>query len=59
VGHSNVRISKPEGPDVMRANMVLVWQAGQGGRRIIMMLALDQAGALQNSQSPVDAVTGR
>ena len=42
------------GPGVINASMVLVWHAGQGGRRIIMMLALDQAGA-QHSQSPVDA----
>jgi hypothetical protein len=54
-GHPNVRISKPDGPGVISASMVIVWHAGQGGRRIIMMLALDQAGALQNSQSPVDA----
>jgi hypothetical protein len=40
---------------VISASMVLVWHAGQGGRRLIMMLALDQAGALQNSQSPVGA----
>jgi len=50
---------KPDGPGVISASMVLVWHAGQGGRRIIMMLALDQAGALQNSQSPVDAGAGR
>ena len=40
---------------VTRANMVLVWHKGQGGRRKVMMLSpLVQAGALQNSQSPVD-----
>jgi hypothetical protein len=39
---------------VINASMVLVWHAGQGGRRIIMMLALDQAGA-QHSPSPVGA----
>ena len=50
----NVRISKPDGPGVISASMVLVWHAGQGGRRIIMMLALDQAGA-QHSPSPVGA----
>jgi hypothetical protein len=43
------------GPGVTRANLVLVWHAGQSGRLMIMMLRLlVQAGALQNSQSPVD-----
>ena len=43
------------GPGVTRANTVLVWQVGQIGRRMGMMLSpLFQAGALQNSQSPVD-----
>jgi hypothetical protein len=46
----------------MRASMVLFWQAGQSGRMDvagwIMCFALDQAGALQNSQSPVDTDTG-
>ena len=43
------------GPGVTRANTVLVWQVGQIGRRMGMMLSpLVQAGALQNSQSPVD-----
>ena len=42
----------------MRASLVLVWHAGQSGRWIIM-LALDQAGALQNYQLPIDAVMGR
>ncbi len=35
-----------------RLNSELGWTDG-------MMLALDQAGALQNSQSPIDAVMGR
>ena len=49
-------MSKPIGPGVTRANTVLAWQVGQSGRRgMIMMLSpLVQAGALQNSQSPVD-----
>jgi len=51
-------MSKPAGPGVTRAGMALVWHAGQRGRGMLMMLALDQAGA-QHSQSPVDAVTGR
>lgn len=51
-------MSKPEGPGVMRASMVLVWHAGQGGRRMIMMLRLGSGGSVQNSQSPVDAVMG-
>jgi hypothetical protein len=43
------------GPGVTRANTVLVWHVGQIGRRMGMMLSpLVQAGALQNSQSPVD-----
>ena len=42
------------GPGVTRANMVRVWHAGQSGRMMVMMLSpLVQAGALQNSQSPV------
>ena len=57
-GHSNVRMPKPEGPGVVRASMVLVWHAGQSGRRMIMMLDLDEAGALPNSQSPMVAYGG-
>jgi hypothetical protein len=52
-------MSKPMGPGVTRANTVLVWQVGQIGRRMGMMLSpLVQAGALQNSQSPVDTEGG-
>jgi hypothetical protein len=48
-------MSKPIGPAVTRANLVLVWHMGQSGRLMIMMLRLlVQAGALQNSQSPID-----
>jgi len=48
-------MSKPMGPGVIRASTVLVWHVGQIGRRMGMMLSpLVQAGALQNSQSPVD-----
>jgi hypothetical protein len=48
-------MSKPIGPGVTRANLVLVWHKVQSGRRMFMMLSpLVQAGALQNSQSPVD-----
>src|SRR4029453_1079049 len=49
-------MSKPIEPGVTRANTVLAWQVGQSGRRkMIMMLSpLVQAGALQDSQSPVD-----
>jgi hypothetical protein len=44
------------GPGVTRASTVLVWHVGQIGRRMGMMLSpLVQAGALQNSQSPVVA----
>jgi hypothetical protein len=50
-------MSKPDDPGVMQASMVFVLHAGQSGRKMIMMLALAQAGA-QHSQSPVDAVTG-
>ena len=47
------------GPGVTRANTVLVWQVGQIGRRMGMMLSpLIRAGALQNSQSPVDTEGG-
>src|SRR6476620_11732954 len=47
-------MSKPMGPDVTRANTVLVWHVGQIGRRMGMLSPLVQAGALQNSRSPVD-----
>jgi len=57
-GHSNVRMSKPELPGVMRANIIVVLHLGQGGRGILMMLALDQAGA-RHSQSPIGADMGR
>jgi hypothetical protein len=33
-------MSKPTGPDVTRANTDLVWQVGQIGRRMGMMLRL-------------------
>ena len=47
------------GPGVTRASTVLVWHVGQIGRRMGMMLSpLVQAGALQNSQSPVDTRGG-
>jgi hypothetical protein len=47
------------GPGVTRASTVLVWHVGQIGRRMGMMLSpLVQAGALQNSQSPVDTEGG-
>ena len=45
---------KPDAPGVISASMVLVWHAGQGGRRIIMMLALDQGGSVTEL-----SVTGR
>jgi hypothetical protein len=53
-------MSKPIEPGVTRANTVLAWQVGQSGRRgMFMMLSpLVQAGALQNSQSPVDTEGG-
>src|SRR6476620_2484397 len=52
-------MSKPMGPGVIRASTVLVWHVGQIGRRMGMMLSpLVQAGALQNSQSPVDTEGG-
>jgi hypothetical protein len=51
-------MSKPDDPGVMQASMVFVLHAGQSGRKMIMMLALAQAGA-RHSQSPVDTVTGR
>jgi hypothetical protein len=36
-----------------------VWHFGHGGlRNAIMVLALKEAGALQNSESPIDAVMG-
>jgi hypothetical protein len=30
--------TKPEGPSVMRASIVLVWHLGHGGRRIVIMM---------------------
>jgi hypothetical protein len=33
-------MSKPKGPGVMRASLVLVWHAGQSGRRMNMMFRL-------------------
>jgi hypothetical protein len=52
-------MSKPIGPGVTRANMVLVWHKGQSGRSMVMMLSpLVQAGALPNSQSPIDTEGG-
>ena len=58
-GHLNARASKPTGPGVVCANTVPVWHMGQSGRRMIMMLSpLVQAGALQDSQSPVDTEGG-
>ncbi len=42
-------MSKPEGPGVMRANMVLVWHAGQSGRWMIMMLSLVSRESSQRS----------
>jgi hypothetical protein len=47
-------MSKPEGPGVMRASMVLVWHAGQGGRKMIMMLRLGSGGSVTEL-----SVTGR
>lgn len=51
-GHSNVRMSKPDGPGVIRASIVIVWHLGQGGRRMIMMHALGTGGSATLSQSP-------
>jgi hypothetical protein len=42
---------------VIRASIVVVSHLGQGGRLMIMVLALDEAGA-QHSQSPMDADGG-
>jgi len=51
-------MSKPDDPGVIRANIVVVWHFGQGGRgKVIMGLALDEAGA-QHSLSPVDTEGG-
>jgi hypothetical protein len=50
-------MSKPEGPGVMRASIVVIWHTGQGGRWINMMLRLDRAGA-RHSQSPIVAKKG-
>jgi hypothetical protein len=54
-------MSKPEGPGMICANVVNAVHSGHGGlwNAMIMIFALDQARALQNSQSPVEAVTGR
>jgi hypothetical protein len=50
---------KPEVPWVISASIVGVWHFGHGGlRNAIMALALKEAGALQNSESPIDAVMG-
>ena len=49
-------MSRPDDPG---AGMVVVLHAGKSGRKRIIMLALDQAGAFRNSQSPMDAVMGR
>jgi hypothetical protein len=53
-----VRMSKPARPEVICASIVLVSHLGQGGRLMIMVLALDEAGALPNSQSPMGAIGG-
>ena len=53
-------MSKPEWPGVIRISVVIVPHCGHDGLRdVIIVLALGQAGALQNSQSPVVAVTNR
>jgi hypothetical protein len=47
------------GTGVISASIVGVWHFGHGGlRNAIMVLALKEAGALQNSESPIDAVMG-
>jgi hypothetical protein len=52
-------MSKPDGPGVIRASIVVLWHFGHGGLGMVMMLALNQAGALQNSQSPLTAIEMR
>ena len=52
-------MSKPDGPGVIRASIVVLWHFGHGGLRMVMMLALNQAGALPNSQSPETAIEMR
>ncbi|KRR04263.1 hypothetical protein CP49_23880 [Bradyrhizobium valentinum] len=47
-------MSKPKRPDVIRANLVLVWHAGQSGRMMIMMLRLGSGGSVTEL-----SVTGR
>jgi hypothetical protein len=52
-------MSKPDRPGVIRASVAVALHFGHGGLcTVFMMLRLDQAGALQNSQSPIDAVLG-
>jgi hypothetical protein len=45
MGHSNVRMSKPERPGVMRASIILAWHLGQGGRWMVMMRRLGSGGS--------------
>ena len=40
-----MRISKPAGPEVIRASIVLVSHLGQGGRLMIIVARLGQGGS--------------
>ena len=42
----------------MRASIIVALHLGQDGRWVVMVLALDQAGA-QDSESPIGADGGR
>jgi len=39
-------MSKPDGPGVIRASIVFVWQLGQSGRWMNMMLRLRSGGSV-------------
>jgi hypothetical protein len=57
--HSKVRMSKPDGPGVIRVNIVVVAHFGQSGReRGNMVLRLGSGGSVTGSQSPLEAVMG-
>jgi len=52
-GHPSVRMSKPEWPGVTRISVVIVPHTGHDGLcDVVIVLALDQAGACWGSRSP-------
>jgi hypothetical protein len=52
-------MSKPDGPGVIRASIVVAAHFGQSGReRGNMVLRLGSGGSVTGSQSPLEAVMG-